>query len=523
MEGYRAVSDYTFYLPVAVHQLTGDNLSLMAEYEWGSNQVIIIVTDGWSRILLGGTEQKLVRSSVLCCDRYQHLRWLEAKSFRAIAIEYLAMRLDGRPPSPAAMPFLPLAGSQEMMMLGQQLETAWKERMGKPLNPQRLLLELLTRLHEECQAGGTPNVVPWLSRVLDLLHRRCFEEWTRESLADYVGVSPEHFSRVFRKETGSTFTLYHNLLRIREAQLRLMMGQAHNLHELARQVGYKDSYYFSKKFKSIIGLAPSLYMRKPRRIVSSNYNYTEMLMELGVAPVLGAYASWSRHRKSAGENEEWELNWSAGRGTYEQLEQCKPDVILGYELLAEDKRLYRYGAVAAIPLLTLSWREQFRIIADIADCRERAEERLNHYDQKAAEANDKLDNQGIARGTATVWEIYSDVAYVFDESYGRGAQVLYGDLGFQKPAELIQQGLEKKGFLGFPISAVADFDCDYLFIVAMKDSMDARQLFRSPAWGRLQAALRGRVYIINDFERFYGYDPGSTELQLQHLLDCLIS
>ena len=496
---------------------------MMAEYEGGNNQVILIVTDGWSRVMLRGAEQKLVRSSVLCCDRYQHLCWLEAKSFRAIAIEYQAMTLDGRPPSPVAIPILPLAGSQEMIMLGQQLETAWKERQNKPLDPQRLLLELLTRLHEERQDGGMPNTVPWLTRALDLLHRRCFEEWTRESLADYIGVSPEHFSRVFRKETGSTFTVYHNLLRIREAQLRLLMGQAHNLHELARQVGYKDSYYFSKKFKSIIGLAPSLYMRKPRVIVSSNYNYTEMLMELGVAPVLGAYAPWSRHSKSAAKNEEWELHWSAGCGTYEQLEQCKPDVILGYEQLAEDKRLYRYGAVAAIPLLTLSWREQFRIIASIADRRERAEERLEAYNRRAAEANALLDKQGIARGTAAVWEIYSDVAYVFDETYGRGAQVLYGDLGFCKPAELVQQGLEKKGFLGFPISAVADLDCDYLFIVAMKDSMEATKLFQSSAWGRLKAAHRGRVYIINDFELFYGYDPASTELQLQRLLDSLTS
>ncbi|OBR66264.1 hypothetical protein A7K91_22765 [Paenibacillus oryzae] len=517
------MSDYTYYLPVSVHRLTGDNPSLMTKYEWGSSKVILIATDGWSRVLLRGAEQRLVRGSVLCCDSFQHFRWLETIAFRAIAVEYQAMTLDGRRPSPVALPLRPFAGSQEMLLLGQQLETAWKERLNKPLDPQRLLLELLTRLHEERQEGGAAQSVPWLSRVLDLLHRRYFEEWTRESLADYAGVSPEHFSRVFRKETGSTFKAYHNLLRIREAQLRLLTGQAHNVLELSRQVGYIDSYYFSKKFKSIIGLAPSLYLQKSRRIVSSNYNHTEMLLELDVAPVLGAYAPWSRHQRPEGENEKWELHWSAGYGTYEQLEQCKPDVILGYELLAEDKRLYRYGAVAALSLLTLSWREQFRIIASIADRRERAEERLKDYDQRAAEANTVLDKRGIVRGTAAVWEIYSEVAYAFDETYGRGAQVLYGDLGFCKPAELVQQGLDKKGFLSFPISEVADFDCDYLFIVAMEDSIESKKLFHSPAWGRLRAVARGRVYVINDFELFYGFDPGSTRLQLKRLIECLTS
>lgn len=174
-------------------------------------------------------------------------------------------------------------------------------------------------------------------------------------------------------------------------------------------------------------------------------------------------------------------------------------------------------------LLTLSWREQFRIIASIADRRERAEERLKDYDQRAAEANTVLDKRGIVRGTAAVWEIYSEVAYAFDETYGRGAQVLYGDLGFCKPAELVQQGLDKKGFLSFPISEVADFDCDYLFIVAMEDSIESKKLFHSPAWGRLRAVARGRVYVINDFELFYGFDPGSTRLQLKRLIECLTS
>lgn len=516
------MTGYTYYFPIGVHPITEENVS---EIDSGTpgHPIIILVTDGWSRIQLNRTVHKLTRYSVLCCNRQSSPRWLEARSFRGIAIEYTNMTLDSGPPERLPLPDLPLSGSQELLSLAQQMEAAWLERASVPLEPQRLLLELLTRLQAEPLPTNQTWTAPWLKRVMDLLHRRSKEEWTRETLADYAGVSPEHFSRVFRKETGSTFTSYLNLLRIREAQLRLLKGQAGNLNELARQVGYKDGYYFSKKFKSVIGHSPAIYLQKPRRIISSNYNHTEMLHELGVKPVIGAYSSWSRHRQAAEEQDQWELHWEKGIGSYEQLEQAKPDIIIGYKLLADDKRLYRYAAVEAIPLFALSWREQFRIIADIAGQRQKAEETLARYDGLAEESNERLNQHGIVRGTAAVWEVYSDITYVFDASFGRGAQVLYDDLGFQKPSELQQQGIEKRGYLSKPISAIAETDCDYLFIVAMKDSPSIRHLFQSHAWKSLSAVINGRVYFIDDFDRFYGYDPHSTELQLQCLMECLIS
>lgn len=513
---------YIYYLPVAVHKLHHDGLFAVGEKVVLSHAAIIAVTDGQARLEVNGTEKHLGRYTILCCDRRTSLRLLEDRSLTGVVIEFRAIALD----NPCAVPFLlprsPLTGTQPIIALAQQLEISWRERQGRPLHAQRLLLQLLEWLLEQAQNPPKPGV-HWMERILELLHGRYCEEWTRESLAQLAGVSGEHFSRVFRKETGLTYIAYLNLLRIREAQRCLLNGQMQHLNQLAQQVGYKDGYYLSKKFKQATGLSPSLYISKPRRIVTSTYNHTAMLMGLGVKPVLGAYALWAKFRSPGSDDEDRELLWSEGRGSYKQLEQLEPDIIVGYHMLALDRRLSRYAAVEALSLFQLSWREHFRRVADIANKREQAEEWLTEYDGEVARSNLLLDKGHGKRGTAAVWEIYEDVAYVFDKSFGRGAQVLYEDLGFRLPEALSQRGIREKGFLAFSVQEVASIDCDYLFITEFKECLASRQLLQSPGWRLMKAVRSGQVYVFNDFASFYGLDQSSTKEQLHCLIRCLTS
>lgn len=521
--GASGAEGYTYYLPLSLHSLTGDKLP---PTEGGAlhNSSILIVTEGKARIRLNATERLLARGSALCCGRGSRLEWADSTTLQGIAIEYKELTLDGRQPTAHALPEYPLNGAQAAVALAIELNAAWTDRRAHPLKPQRLLLELLELLFAAARATEkAANGAQWMADVIRLLDNRYHEEWSREAVAEYAGVSPEHVSRIFRKSVGRTFTEHISLLRIREAQRRLLTDSAANLDELAQQVGYKDGYYLSKKFKKITGLSPSIYTRKPRIIVSATYNYTEMLMTLGVRPALGAFAAWSRHRASAADHEDWELNWAEGRGSYERLQELQPDIIIGYDQLAGDRKLLAYGAVEAIPLFRLTWREQFRIVASIADRRKQAEELLEQYDRQVEQADKLLDKQGIKRGTAAIWEIYADAAYVFDSSYGRGAQVLYDDLRFQLPESLRLLGLGNRGYLPMPVHDVAKFDCDHLFIVEMTDSLAGSQLLRSSAWRGMRAVMNGNVYILNDFAGFYGFDPLSAIHQLSRLTTALTS
>ena len=65
-----------------------------------------------------------------------------------------------------------------------------------------------------------------------------------------VGFSPNHFSTVFSQETGQTFVEYLTAVRIEAAKHLLTKGNSNRMSDIAFDVGYQDSHYFSYLFKS---------------------------------------------------------------------------------------------------------------------------------------------------------------------------------------------------------------------------------------------------------------------------------
>jgi two-component system response regulator YesN len=83
------------------------------------------------------------------------------------------------------------------------------------------------------------------------------------SLADTIGVNPSHLSRTFKKELGMTLTDYINKLRIEEAKYMLDRS-SDSVTEIASQVGYSDSNYFSKVFRRWEHVTPHDYRKRKR-------------------------------------------------------------------------------------------------------------------------------------------------------------------------------------------------------------------------------------------------------------------
>ncbi len=79
---------------------------------------------------------------------------------------------------------------------------------------------------------------------------------TLSSLAKMFSVSPEHFSRMFKKETGLGFSKYLNSLRLQHAEQLLRTTEKPNITKIAESCGFEDSNYFSKKFKEMYGVSP---------------------------------------------------------------------------------------------------------------------------------------------------------------------------------------------------------------------------------------------------------------------------
>lgn len=85
-----------------------------------------------------------------------------------------------------------------------------------------------------------------------------------EEIAESLGISGGHLSRIFKKETDYTILSYITQYRIHHA-MTLLCDCRYKVYEVARMVGYLDSTYFSSIFKKNVGVSPSEYQDRSKR------------------------------------------------------------------------------------------------------------------------------------------------------------------------------------------------------------------------------------------------------------------
>lgn len=85
-------------------------------------------------------------------------------------------------------------------------------------------------------------------------------EFSLQSAADQLYVTPQYLSRIFHRETGDTFGTYLTGKRIKEA-MRLLQDQNLKMYEIAQRTGYSSQHYFSSAFKRVLGISPVEYRK----------------------------------------------------------------------------------------------------------------------------------------------------------------------------------------------------------------------------------------------------------------------
>ena len=78
------------------------------------------------------------------------------------------------------------------------------------------------------------------------------------AIAQHLGISEGHLSHTFKKETDYTLLNYLTRYRIHRA-MELLRDCRFKVYEVAEQVGYRDTAYFSATFKKLVGMSPSEY------------------------------------------------------------------------------------------------------------------------------------------------------------------------------------------------------------------------------------------------------------------------
>jgi AraC-like DNA-binding protein len=130
-----------------------------------------------------------------------------------------------------------------------------------------LLTSVLARLIGDHAAASTSRADdPHRTRIetsIAFIDAHLHEPLEVERIAEYAGLSPSRFRAVFGRWMGIAPHQYITQRRIDQAR-QLLSGDERSIKQIARQCGFADEFHFSKAFRRIDGLPPSLYRLQAR-------------------------------------------------------------------------------------------------------------------------------------------------------------------------------------------------------------------------------------------------------------------
>jgi two-component system response regulator YesN len=129
----------------------------------------------------------------------------------------------------------------------------------------KLYQDLLEKLEDiKCY----PSIVKKTKQYIEESYYR--EELSLNDVAEYVNLSPQHLSRIFKKEMDITFIDYLTNVRIGKA-IELFSNDALKMYEIAEKIGYSSQHYFSSVFKKVIGVSPIEYRNQRKELQRENF------------------------------------------------------------------------------------------------------------------------------------------------------------------------------------------------------------------------------------------------------------
>jgi AraC-like DNA-binding protein len=99
-----------------------------------------------------------------------------------------------------------------------------------------------------------------IRKAMAYIHEHFADPITRRDIAQHVSIAEDYLTFCFRQELGTTPIKYLQRYRINRAK-GLLQESTNSITEIARQVGFSDSGYFSRIFHRETGVSPEVFRR----------------------------------------------------------------------------------------------------------------------------------------------------------------------------------------------------------------------------------------------------------------------
>lgn len=126
------------------------------------------------------------------------------------------------------------------------------------------LSSVLSSLNTTCDIPSTPpfkrlnKSASIVQPAINYIRENYSHEIKLQMVASLCDISPSYFSKLFKKVMGKNLINYINDIRIEQGKT-LLLTTNKAVGAIADEVGFDDSGYFIKVFKSVTGITPSNY------------------------------------------------------------------------------------------------------------------------------------------------------------------------------------------------------------------------------------------------------------------------
>lgn len=339
-------------------------------------------------------------------------------------------------------------------------------------------------------------------RSAEYMHTHYDQVITRKQLAEIAGVSPWYYSRKFSERYGKPPLDYLASFRMYRAQEQLIVTQT-NSQEIAKQSGFEDTHYFSRRFKQVVGVSPSLYAGSlsSRKIVCLSATCADMLINLGIIPyavmvtplLLAPYQlqQFEEHGVKIVEIAQYEQDMH-------QIKQIFPELLIG-NVWSEEVRQQLRAIAPFITNLSIDVLTLLQQLASIFHKQAEAQQIQIHLEQEIDIARQKLQPMIHSQKTIMILRIEPyGYRYLGVNAVGV-AKLLYSQLELSAP-EVLQEG--KSWFNPCTLELLLSANPDYLFIEKRRieqfstdESM--QKLLESDVWQQLKAVQQHQVFDID--------------------------
>lgn len=394
----------------------------------------------------------------------------------------------------------------------------------------QLILSLMAQLESAAPPVQNDQAV---QRTLSYMEQHYNEDLTVELLAEMAGMVRWQYSKLFKVMTGKKPTDYLTEIRVQHAK-RLLSRSTETLREISRQVGFKDEYYFSRRFHQLTGHPPREYaniLRRTRqrtitdslgrqislpdaaiRIVATGTNTLGELLAIGIRPV-GAGITTMKSQVIY-RNKLHQIPDIGLQGVPEQVSLLNPDLILlgNYS----EQQLPRLDAIAPTIVYheSTSTFERLRYIADLFGRIRTAEQWIDRYEESVRRIRRQLADDYIAG--ATVYLVLGRNIYVMGQT-GFAATV-YESLGFRPTESVNQLIINGRPWIQIDHNKITQYAGDRNFVMIPQEEMHLN--IPSPLQSLVGMLAPGNVHVV---EAGWNYDDPLTRERLLTVLPSIFA